>query len=80
MDLDPRVRDVLVEIFGDKYRDRLTLDTTMDDVDEWDSAAFVDLVMALEERFDVKISMGEAAAMTDVRTIQQVLDGKRQAA
>lgn len=79
MDLDPKLREVLVETFGEQHRDTITLDTTMDDIDEWDSAAFVDLVLAIEDRFGITLSMGETAAMTDVRSIQDILS-RRQAA
>jgi acyl carrier protein len=79
MTVDPLLLDVLAETFGEEYRDTITLDTTMDDVETWDSAAFVDLVLAIEERFGVSLSMGETAAMTDVRSIQQVLERRRAA-
>lgn len=75
-EIDGRIGDVLLSVFGEKCRGVFTIETTMNDVAEWDSLMFIELIVALEERFNIEISMDEAPAMTDIRTIQKTVLSK----
>jgi citrate synthase len=45
-------------------------------VPEWDSIGHMNLVLALEERFNTSFTVDEIMAMRDVATIRTVLEGK----
>lgn len=47
----------------------VTEDTTMDDLEEWDSLAHVMLIGELEEKLGIEIDLDEAAEITTVREI-----------
>jgi acyl carrier protein len=51
----------------------LTLDTTPDDVEEWDSVAQVQLFLALETEFDVSLTPEELGSISSVRDIVDLL-------
>ena len=78
--LDDRLHALLVDAFGPEYADRITIDTRMEDIDVWDSVAFVGILLAIESTFGIKVGMGEAAMMTNIATIQSVIDEKLAAA
>lgn len=52
----------------------LSQETTMEDVSEWDSLAFIKVVMKLESAFNVKIDLTEAMNLTSIRAIDEFLD------
>lgn len=55
-------------------RDAVTELTSMDTLDEWDSLAHMNLIIALEEEFAVSVPDEDAANMTSVELIQVVLN------
>ncbi len=59
-------------------RDDLQLNSisTFEDVPEWDSLAHVNLIAAIEERFDVKFTVPEIMEMNSVEEIREVLATK----
>ncbi|MGD9601769.1 MAG: acyl carrier protein [Gammaproteobacteria bacterium] len=65
--------DQLCALFGEQYRGEISLQTTMDDIPEWDSLSFVDVVCALETTFNVTVGPNDAANMTSVGAIQEFL-------
>lgn len=63
------IYEALDEVFQDEFDDEtihVEPSTTADDIEDWDSLAHISLVMAIEERFDVKFTMGEVTGMKDV--------------
>lgn len=78
--LDERLHGLFVDAFGEDYADRITIDARMEDIDVWDSVAFVGILLAIESTYGIKIGMGEAATMTDIATIQSIIDQKLTAA
>ena len=61
--------NALTETIRDNFEDGsldISADTTAADVPGWDSIAHVELMIAVEERFGVRFTTGEAAAMKDV--------------
>lgn len=47
----------------------VTEDTTMDDIEEWDSLAHVMLIGELEEKLGISIPLDEAVEITTVKEI-----------
>ena len=52
----------------------VNLESNMDNLANWDSLAHMNLILALEEEFGVRIPDEDAANMTSVRLIKVVLD------
>ncbi len=50
----------------------ITEDTTMDDLEEWDSLAHVTLIGELEERLGIEIPLDEAVEITCVKEILEI--------
>jgi len=48
-------------------------DLTMKDVDAWDSLKHMELIVALEQSFEVQLTFDEIVAMQSVSAIKRVL-------
>ncbi len=60
-----RVNKVFRDIFDDET---ITVNdaTTAADIEDWDSLEHINLIVALEEEFGMKFTMGEITGMKDV--------------
>jgi len=59
----------LLQIIRDTFEDptiEIRRETTAADVAGWDSVAHVQLVIAVEERFGIRLTTGEAAGLANV--------------
>lgn len=68
----PEIEDIFRNVF--EHHGPVTLETTMDDVDNWNSLRHMWLIMAIEEKFSISLSMDEMIEMRSVPTIVRVLD------
>jgi acyl carrier protein len=61
-ELQAELQEVFRRVFDD---DELTVSraTSADDIDGWDSMAHINLIIAIEKRFNVKFTAGEIAAL-----------------
>jgi len=69
----------LTEIFHDVFlRDDLTLTPTLSakDVEGWDSFKQIEIVIAVEERFGVKLKTREVNALSNVGDLAAVIASK----
>ena len=71
----PELADIFADVF--MFAEQLTQRTGPDDVPKWDSLRHIALVSAIEETYDIKLSMDEMMEMVDVRAIHSVLDRHR---
>jgi len=64
-----QILDIVQGIFRDVF-DRQDLiiqrETTAQDVEDWDSLAHINLVVAIEKRFNIKFALGELQALKNV--------------
>lgn len=60
-----RVNRVFRDIFDDETI-TVTDSTTAADIEDWDSLEHINLIVALEEEFGMKFTMGEITGMKDV--------------
>ena len=51
-------------------------ETSPDNTPRWDSLSAIDLVLAIEDEFDVKLTTKEIVAMRSVRLVKKVLRSK----
>ena len=63
---ETEITEKLSAVFRDVFEDpslALTRDTTADDVEDWDSARMVDLIIGAEERFGVRFTTRETDSL-----------------
>ena len=72
MTIEPGVLDAFCQTLGEKYRDSVTLETTIDDIPEWDSYSFIEFIFSLEERFGIEFSPDEIGDMIEMRKIDEM--------
>jgi acyl carrier protein len=68
------VEEVVSRVFG---VERLTVDerSSPETVDGWDSMGHLNLLLALEQSFNVSIDLADAMEMANVQKIRQILLG-----
>ena len=71
-DVRPEVIEILAEVF--QFDGEITLETSQQDIEKWDSLRHIGLVTALESRFRISLSMDEMMEITRVSDIQRVLE------
>lgn len=68
-----RVKEVIGEQLGIEDLDAITMETTFIDDLEADSLDIVELIMALEEEFDLEIPEAEAEKITSVGDVVEYI-------
>jgi acyl carrier protein len=72
-----RVRRVAADVL-ETSADKITLDSSPETIDTWDSVHHLNLVLALEQEFDLQFEPEEIDEMKDVRHIMEILGSKVQ--
>jgi acyl carrier protein len=70
-----RVAKVFSEVLG-VSPDTITDATSPDNTPQWDSMAAMNLVVAIEDEFDVRLTTAEIISMRNVAIVRKVLTGK----
>ena len=79
MPTEADIYDVLTEIFRDVFmREDLALKSELSakDVEGWDSFKQIEIIMATEERFGIKMSTREIDSLQNVGDLVRVVMGK----
>jgi acyl carrier protein len=71
-----KLNTVFCEVFDDESI-HLTEKTTAKDVDGWDSLNHVNLIVAVEKAFAIKLTTKEATTLANVGELVQLIDKKR---
>lgn len=66
---------ILSKVFGLK-EEEIKDELTMQDIERWDSLTHMDLITSLETGLDIRFSMDEIMAMTDVKSIKTIVSQK----
>ncbi|MCJ2132483.1 acyl carrier protein [Methylobacterium sp. J-026] len=72
----------LTQIFRDVLADdgiELHPETTADDVEGWDSASHINILLAAEEHFGIRMSSAEIERLTRVGALADLIQAKTQA-
>ncbi len=70
----------LNEVFQDVFEDddlSVEAQTSAKDIDDWDSLMHVNLVLAVESRFDVRFTSTEVAGLKDVGELVALVEKKQ---
>ncbi len=70
--MEERVREVMAAILG-LEEDEIEDDTSPNTVESWDSLKHMNLILALEEEFDVEFSDDQVVELTSYREIRETL-------
>ena len=74
--MDDKIKRVLAEVLRMPV-EQVGDDLAMKDVDAWDSLVHMQLVLSLEQNFDIQLTFDEIVAMQSVREIKRVLSDRR---
>ncbi len=66
---------ILSKVFGLK-EEEIKDELTMQDIERWDSLTHMDLITSLETGLDIRFSMDEIMAMTDIKSIKSIVSQK----
>jgi acyl carrier protein len=70
------LQDICREVFEDPSL-QLTLETTAEDVPNWDSFTHLNIVAAVEQRFGVRFRTSEIESLKNVGDFVEMIDAKR---
>lgn len=71
--VETRVRELIAACFGVPM-ESVTRDTVRDEVDGWDSVGHLNLMLSLEDEFDLRLAIEEMQALVSVDAIVRFLD------
>ena len=66
------IRQLMADIFNQPI-DKITVESSQDNVDNWDSLKHLDLIVALEEEFEISIPIEEVGHLTSFKIIAVVV-------
>ena len=72
MNSEATIKEVMSAVLG-IAAETISDETSMDNVEQWDSIKHMDLVLALEQEFGISIPDEDAANITSYRLIRLVL-------
>lgn len=67
-----RLNKVFQEVFDDETIE-VNDDTTSENIDDWDSFEHINLIVAVEEEFSIKIPMGKVVTMKNVGEMADII-------
>ena len=67
-----RLNKAFQEVFDDETIE-VNDDTTSEDIDDWDSFEHINLIVAVEEEFSIKIPMGKVVTMKNVGEMADII-------
>ena len=67
-----RLNKVFQTIFDDENI-VVNEETTSDDIEDWDSLEHINLIVAIEQEFGIKFSMGEVTSMKNVGDMVNII-------
>ena len=74
MDVQEKVIQVLVNILQ-VSPDKISIKTTSDDIEQWDSLNHTNMIQALEQEFGIRYDLEQVVSMLSVGEIIDVIKG-----
>jgi len=66
-ELDRKLEKIVKDTLQSK---KVTLESSMEDIPEWDSLKHIQLIIAIEEEFDITINFSDTLDMTSIPSIK----------
>ena len=66
-DFDKKLEKIVKDTLQSK---KVTLESSMEDIPEWDSLKHIQLIIAIEEEFDITINFSDTLDMTSIPSIK----------
>jgi acyl carrier protein len=73
MDRFETIRDLMADLFG-VPADRITTESSQDDIPEWDSISHLNLMLALEDAFGVSLDVEDIRRLRSVNAILKFVE------
>ena len=70
------MKDELKQILSDTLgvpKEQINEESSVENIEEWDSLAHLNIILSIEQIFNIAISPEEAADMTDLASIRRIL-------
>ena len=69
--------EMITHVFRETLEDdsiELAEDTTAKDIEDWDSVTHIQLMVAIEKEFNIRISTGEVASLANVGELVRLVE------
>ena len=73
MDIKKDLQEIFRDVFDDDELE-LTTETTANDIEDWDSFAQIQLVVAIEKHFNIHFQVDEVGSLKNVGEMIQLID------
>lgn len=70
--MEQKLKQIMSNIFGIE-EEEITDDSSMDNIEKWDSLKHINLIIAIEEHFGISIDEDEMVEMTSFTEIKRIL-------
>ncbi len=64
--LDKRIKEIFASVFD---TDDIDMDTSISDIDDWDSFKHIELIATIEKEFAMQFSFSEIVELTSINSI-----------
>ena len=71
--IDSTLKKILSQVFS---QSSVCIDDSIDTVDEWDSMLHMELTIALEKGYSIRVEPEDIVMLTNVKSIQDYLNNK----
>ena len=70
--MEQKLKQIMSNIF-ETEEDEITNDSSIDNIEKWDSLKHINLIIAIEEQFGISIDEDEMVEMTSFTKIKRIL-------
>ena len=67
------IQQIMADVF-EKSVEQISLDSTQDDIDSWDSLRHLNLIVALEEEFGIELPIEEIGNLISFKLINIIVE------
>ena len=71
--IDSTLKKILIEAFS---QSSVCINDSIDTIDEWDSMLHMELIIALEKSYSIRVEPEDIVMLTSVKSIQDYLNSK----
>jgi acyl carrier protein len=66
------IQQIMADVF-EKSEEQISIDSTQDDIDSWDSIKHINLIVALEEEFGIELPIEEIGNLISFKLINIIV-------